>query len=270
MPGMTPFGIRVSAGQAPPIDPATLGPQIYLSGLTGITPSANLANLTSWQDQSGNARHFANVPAGDVAPVVLTGGFGGLLPGVSCISISNDGGAGSRVIRNNTLPGFGLTAGTTQYLLANLNGNAGVSLVRLTFWPQGANGGPDLIYQGTGFNGGGGFEWTSGTVVPGHAALQIGSLGIDTGIVTPNLHWDLWGLVITPQGGLSIYLNGALLTVVNTSGTAYSLATEMDLGGPSLGAATYAEVASYLLYTAAHTPRQVQGIYRWYVQHYGL
>lgn len=261
--GRTPFGTRVF-GSRVPIDPATQpNLEIYLSGRGGITPNTNLASLTAWNDQSGNARNFGTVPGGSVAPVVLTTGLG-LAPGVSCISISAGGGGTNREIINNALPSFTQVRGSTQYALVNFNVYNGNGL-RWFFWPSGAFSGPSLIYQATGFS-------FFGSVPNGHVAVQYGATGVDTGVVSPSGTWDLWTIVEDPEPGDGItfvYRNGQQVATFGGPAS-YLLQTECDLGGPSAGAAQFGEIASYLLYTAAHTAAQVSGIYKWFKGAYGI
>lgn len=251
------------------IDPGTLPHlEIYLSGQRGFTPSGNLSALTNWADQSGNGRNFTTIAGGTTNPIVLTSGVG-LAAGITCISIS--AGNTPRSIGNNGLPvGFTQARGTTQYILANLNVANGNGLT-LASWSVGAGAGPSLVLQATGFNGGppGNAIWTSGTIPAGEAVDKFGSLGIDTLVATPQQQWALWTLEVDANGGASVWLNGALVNQINTSGTVYSLSTQMFLGGPSTGNAQFGEVALYLLYTDSHTAGQIAAVHGWIKGIYG-
>lgn len=247
------------------INPAMLAHlEIYLSGQIGVTPNTNLSSLTKWADQSGNGRDFVQIPSGGIAPVVLTTGLG-LAPGVTCCSFS--AGGSPREISNNVLPAFTQARGTTQYVLVNAN-VAGGNAMFVNDW-QIAGGGPDLVYQPGGFDGTA--DWFSfGSVIAGNVGIKIGSIGIDTGVVTPSQRWDLWTMLVHPgPGALDWYRNG---TFVGTAGTAvsYVLSTEMDLGGPSNGNAQFWETAAYLLYTDTHSAGTIKAVYEWFKAIYGI
>lgn len=261
MPGLTPFGIRVAAGQVPPLDPASQpNLEIYLADPAGIAPATGLpAPLTRWADQSGNGHDFSNIPAGVIPPTVFPSS--GLAVPLE-ISYNGDDGGSTQMVINNALPGFTQARGSTQYALARVpepqTGNAGA---RVWYWPNGGNSGPSLIFQA------GAFSFFGG-VPNSHTAMQIGAVGYDLGPQRTGT-WNLYTIVSDTSNNHTVYRDGALLA--SFAALPYLLQAEMDIGGPSLPSPTLFEhIAGYLLYTAAHTPNQVRGVYAWYKANYGF
>lgn len=251
-------------GQAAVIDPGTLSPAIWLDGRAGISQSGG--NLTSWVDRVGPYSFTPNLASAGVT--VFSGSSWGLLPDVTTISIC--GGNFYRSIHNNGLPAFSAANGYTQLMLTQAP-NASKQGQWQFLWPSGANG-LRLIYQPGGFDGGpsGGVFWSSGTVVPGNIAVQDGSTGYDTGIVTPTgqSEWDLWGLVSDGSTATLLYRNGLFVRSLPTG--AVSLATELVFGGPSAGSTFVCSImAAYLLYTSQLTAGQMAATAAWFQSNYG-
>lgn len=269
--GHTPFGTRVFGNQGPVIDPGTLGPAIYLSGLPNDGVVAPGGLLTSWTDKVASYRFTPTVGSSSIA--AFNDGSQGEPPGIWSVSMC--GGSFYRGIdAQGTLPGFSNANGYTQYFLTGQIGSGAAAVIGPS-WPSGTHG-TKLIYQGATYNGGppGDAIWTSGAGVgaAGHVVITDGSTGFDTGVTTPQgtqTLYDLWTLVSDGTANTTVYRNGVAVAVLAT-GTV-GLATQLTFGGPSAGATfVCALISSYILYTAQHTPGQIAGVRRWFRQRYGV
>lgn len=263
--GHTPFGTRVSGNRGPVIDPGTLSPVLYLSGLPNDGVVAPGGTLTNWFDKIANYNFTTTV--GSAGVTAFNDGSVGEPPGIWAVSA-----CGGNFFRgwdaHGTLPGFSNANGYTQYLLVG-GVNANPYGEFLFTWPSGVDG-LGLIYQGPTFNGGGGNLYF-GTAVPGNIVITHGSSGFDTGIVTPTNQtvYDLWTLVSDGVSKTTVYRNGVAGPVLNTG--VVGLATNLTFGGPSAGTSFVCSyISSYILYTAQHTPSQIAGVRRWFRQHYGV
>lgn len=257
--GHTLFGTRVFGSHAPVIDPGTLGPALYLSGLPndGLAQSGGV--LTHWTDKV--LGKVFNPTGGSAGVTVFNDGSTGEAAGIWSVSI-----CGGNFFRGfdaqGTLPGFSNANGYTQFLLTGgINSNP--YGVRGFFWPSGANG-LGLIEQGPGFS-------FFGGVPSGNLAVQDGAAGFDTGISTPlnQTSWSLWTLVSDGASNTTLYRNGVLGPKINTG--VVGLSTQLVFGGPSAGPTFVCVfVSAYLLYTTQLTPVQIAGTYRWFKGHYGI
>lgn len=240
------------------IDPGTLSPALYLSGLPGDGVSAPGGTFASWTDKVLGADF---TPSTGTSGITAFNSSVGLNPGVWAVSI-----CGGNFFRgfdaHGGLPGFSAANGYTSYLLIG-NLSAEAQGLRGFFWPVLANG-LGLIYQGPGFS-------FFGGVPNGNLAIQDGSSAFDTGIITPTANkfaYDLWALVSDGSANTTLYRNGVLGPVIDTG--AVALATNLVFGGPSLGSTfVCALVASYILYTAQHNAGTIAGVHAWYRAKYG-
>ena len=255
------FLSRLTEGKgALAIDPGGLPHlEIYLSGLAGLINDGGNPAVAHWNDQSGNNRNFtAGLTGGKM--LFHTGQSEGLNSQVSCGGcISGASPPAPTGLFNNLLPAFIQTRGSTQYVFAQLLSPVAANGIRVAMWPQGSNGGPGLIYQGPGFS-------FFGGVPNGHTALQVDSTGFDLG-PQPTATWNLWTIVNDTLGNMIVYLDGKLRTAF--AGVTYNLTTELDLGGPSLGADVFDLIASYVLYTDTHSAATVAGVHAWFRSKYG-
>lgn len=267
--GHTPFGTRASGRRVPAIDPGTLSPAVYLSGLPGDGLTAAAGSLVTWKDKVSGTNFAPSVGGGGI-PLFNDASKGELL-GVWSASIC--GGSFFRGIDNAALANFSAANGYTQYILAQASSGNGQGLI-VCSWPVGASG-LSLVYQPGGYCGGppGDQIWTSGATCPGasgHVIIKNGSAGYDTLISSPvgQVNWDLWTLV-SNGSTTALYRNAVPGPVLSTG--AVNLSTHLVIGGPSAGA-TFAcfLFSSYILYTGQHTPGQIAGVRAWYRQHYGV
>lgn len=263
--GHTPFGTRVFGNQGPVIDPGTLGPAIYLSGLPNDGVVAPGGLLTSWTDKVASYSFTPSVGSSSIA--AFNDGSVGEPPGIWAVSA-----CGGNFFRGwdarGTLPGFSNANGYTQYLLVG-GASAQAWCDYVLRWPAGANG-LGFLYQGPTFDGKPGI-YVNGDSAPGKIILLGTTGGKTTGIVTPTNQtvYDLWTLVSDGTSQTTVYRNGVLGPVVNTG--AVGLATNLAFGGPSSGTSFVCSlVSSYILYTAQQTPGQIAGVRRWFRQHYGV
>lgn len=268
--GHTPFGTRVFGSRGPVIDPGTLSPALYLSGLPndGLTPAAG--NLATWRDKISGTNFAPSVGSSGIT--VFNDGSQGELPGIWSASIC--GGSFFRGFDNDGLANFPNTNGYTQYILAQASSNNDQGLA-VFGWPVGTTG-LALIYQPGGFCGGppGQAMWTLGASCPGaagHVVIKDGSTGFDTLISSPigQVTWDLWTIVSDGSTITTLYRNGVIGPVLATG--AVGLGSHLVFGGPSAGANFACSlVSAYILYTAQHTSSQIAGVRRWFRQHYGV
>ena len=262
--GHTPFGTRVFGNLGPVIDPGTLGPVLYLSGLPSDGPVSSGGFLTNWFDKVANYNFTPST--GSIGIGTYNNQEG---PGVwSALMYGGSFFAGMDA--HGSLPSFPNGNGYTQYLLASGIGPDSHYGVGAFFWPVGTTG-LGLILQAPGFNGGGGNFWTFGTVPAGNVVIKDGSSGFDTGIATDVIQstWSLWTLVSDGVSKTTVYRNGMLGLILNTG--AVGLGSNLTFGGPSAGASyCHYLMSSYILYTAQHTPGQIAGVRRWFRQHYGV
>lgn len=257
-------------GQALVIDPGTLSPALYLSGLPNDGVSAPGGNFATWTDKISGTNFAPSV--GSAGITAFNDGSIGLAPGVWGVSIC--GGSFFRGFNNAGLAAFPNTNGYTQYVLLSGIGAQAAAANYGFFWPSGGNG-LRLVYQGTGFCGGppGDAIWTLGAGCPGMAskiAITDGSTGFDTGIISPagNNRYDLWTLVSDGSANTTLYRNGVVGPTINTG--AVGLATNLQFGGPSSGANFICQlVSAYIMYTSQHTPGQIAGVHAWVRAKYG-
>lgn len=263
--GRTPFGTRAFGNHGLVIDPGTLSPALYLSGLPNDGLTAAAGSLVTWKDKISGTNFSPTVGSSGIS--VFNDGSQGEIPGVWSASIC--GGSFFRGFNNAALASFPNTNGYTQYILVGgiSANNYGMSVFR---WPSGANG-MNWVEQAPGFDGGGGNFWAGHPVAPGNIALTGTAGALDTGIASPTSQnvYDLWTLVSDGASKTAIYRNGVPGPILGNGAT--GLGTNLTFGGPSAGTSfVCALMSSYLLYTAQHTPGQIAGVRRWFRQNYGV
>lgn len=262
--GHTPFGTRVFGNRGPVIDPGTLGPVLYLSGLPSDGPVSSGGFLTNWFDKVANYNFTPST--GSIGIGTYNNQEG---PGVwSALMYGGSFFAGMDA--HGSLPSFPNGNGYTQYLLASGIGPDSHYGVLLFNWPSGTDG-DSLIYQASGFDGSGG-NFYFGPSAPGHIIVRHASTGYDTGLITEAIqsHWHLFTLVSDGSTNTTIYVDG-LQSGSPIAAGAVGLGSNLTFGGPSAGASyCHYLMSSYILYTTQHTPGQIAGVRRWFRQHYGV
>lgn len=247
------------------INPSSLSPAIYLSGLPNDGVHVTSGSLTSWVDKVASYNFTPSTGSSGIA--AFNDGSVGEPPGIWAVSA-----CGGSFFRgwdaHGSLPSFSNANGYTQYLLAGgLNSNP--DAVWGPRWPSGANG-TGLLFQGPTFDGSGGAIYF-GDSAPGKIIVTSTNGGKTTGIVTPTnqVVYDLWTLVSDGSANTTLYRNGVKGPVINTG--VVGLGTNLVFGGPSSGLTfVCALISSYLLYTAQHTPGQIAGIHAWFRAKYGV
>lgn len=257
MPGLTPFGVRVSAGHVP-FTPASLsGLQLWLDGHVGLTS-------TAWTDRGPNGWHAGNDPVGN--PVTL--GFNFTPNGTLCAQIITS--PYSAFMRTGIV-GPAWTAGLTILTYSvpfetavtcngplNLQGGTGFPIPEIVLDQQGAG---VCVLGGVGSNqdyvAGNGFGRASGSPI----ALGVSVAGT----------WHADAMVVDPVSNTNrSYRDGVLITEIGPAvAQSGQLLNGYFIGGSSLTPRFDMGVASALLYNRALSAREIGQILTWTHAQYG-